>query len=65
MHEVLQKTLGLRAEFGNRAQMIIQTMDVDDAFRPFPVDSDGAAACGYLFVDFGFQFGWRGSPGWC
>ena len=33
MHEVLQRILGLRAKFGDRARIIIQTMGVKNAFR--------------------------------
>ena len=69
MHEVLQRVLGLRVKFGDRARILIQKMDVKNAFRQIPVDPDGAAAFGYvlgryLFVDLRLQFGWRGSPGW-
>ena len=69
MREVLQRILGLRAKFGGRARILIQKMDVKNAFRQIPVDPDGAAAFGYvlgryLFVDLRLQFGWRGSPGW-
>jgi len=69
MPEVLQRVLGLRVKFGDRARPLIQKMDVKNAFRQIPVDPDGAAAFGYvlgeyLFVDLRLQFGWRGSPGW-
>ena len=69
MHEVVQGVLGLRFKFGDRARILIQKMDVKNAFREIPVDPDGARVFGYvlgefLFVDLRLQFGWRGSPGW-
>ena len=68
MGKVLQRILGLRAKFGDQARILIQTMDVKNAFRQILVDPDGAAAFGYVlgrypFVDLRSQFGWRGSPG--
>ena len=69
MHEVLQRVLGLRVEFGDRARILIQKMDVKNESRQIPVDPDGAADFGYvlgeyIIVDLSLQFGWRGSPGW-
>ena len=69
MHEVVQRVLGLRVKFGDRARIVIQKMDVKNAFRQIPVDPDGARVFGYvlgefLFIDLRLQFGWRGSPGW-
>ena len=69
MHEVVQRVLGLRFKFGNRARILIRKMDVKNAFRQIPVDPDGARVFGYvlgefLLVDWRLQFGWRGSPGW-
>ena len=60
MHEVLQRVLGLRVEFGDRARILIQKMDVKNESRQIPVDPDGAAAFryvlgGYRFVDFRLQ----------
>ena len=69
MREVIQRVLGLRAKFGDRARFLIKKINVKNAFRQVPVDPDGAAAFGYvlgqyLIVDLRLQFGWRGSPGW-
>ena len=60
MHEVLQSVLGLRVMFGDQERILIQTLDVKNAFRRIPVDPDGAAAFryvlgGYRFVDFRLQ----------
>ena len=62
MHEVLQRVLGLKAKFGDRARIRIKKMDVKNAFRQIPVDPDGEAVFGYvlgeyLFVDLRLQFG--------
>ena len=69
MREVLQRIVGLRANVGDRTRIAIQTMDVKNAFRWIPVDSDGAVAFGYVrggyhFVDLRLQFGCRGNPAW-
>ena len=61
--------LGLRVKFGDRARILIKTLDVKNAFRQAPVDPDGVAVFGYVlgeyrFADLRLQFGWRGSPGW-
>ena len=69
MHEVIQRVLGLRVKFGDRALILIQKMDVQNAFRQIPVDPDRARVFGYVFGEFFFielrlQFGWRGSLGW-
>ena len=68
MREVLQRVLGLRAKYGDRARILIKQMNVKNAFRQIPVYLDGAAAFGYVLgrhftVDLRLQFGWRGSPG--
>ena len=62
MREVLQRILGSKAKFGDRARILIQKMVVKNAFRKIPVDPDGAAAFGcvlgqYLIVDLRLQFG--------
>ena len=69
MRKGLQRVLGLRVKFGDRARILIKTLDVKNAFRQIPVDPDGVTAfgyvlAGYIFVDLRLQFGWRGSPGW-
>ena len=69
MREIVQRVLGLRATFGDRAQIIIQTLDFNNAFRQISGDPDGAAGFGYvpgqcLIVDSRLQFRWEGSPGW-
>ena len=68
MHEVVQRVLGLRVKLGDRARILIQKMDVKNAFRQIAVGPDEAGVFGYvlgefLFVDLRLQFGWRGSPG--
>ena len=60
MHEVLQRVLGLKVKCEDRQRILIQTVDVQSAFRQMPVDPDGAAAFpyvlgGYRFVDFRLQ----------
>ena len=57
MHEVLQRVLGLKVKFEDRQRILIQTVDVQSAFRQMPEDPDGTAAFGYAlggyrFVDF-------------
>ena len=69
MKEILERVLGLRAKFGEGARILIQKMDVKNAFRQIGVDPDGPASFAYTFDDLVFvdlrpQFGWRGSPGW-
>ena len=69
MHEVVQRVIGLRVKFGDRAPILIHKMDVMNAFRKIPVDPDGARVFRYVLGEFLFtylrlQFGWRGSPGW-
>ena len=50
MREVIQRVLGLRAKFGDRARFLIKKINVKNAFRQVPVDPDGAAAFGYALV---------------
>ena len=69
MHELVQRVLGLRVKLGDRAQILIQQMDVENAFRQIPVDPDGAKVFGHVLGEFRFvvlrsQFGWRVSPAW-
>ena len=69
MHEVVQSVLGLRVKFGDRAWILIQNIDVKNAFRQILVDPDGDRVFGYvlrdfLFIDLRLQVGWRGSSGW-
>ena len=41
MREVLQRVLGLRAKYGDGARILIQKVDVKNAFRQIPVDPNG------------------------
>ena len=41
MHEVLQSVLGLRVMFGDQERILIEKLDVKNAFRQIPVDPDG------------------------
>ena len=47
-HEAIPRILGLRAKFGNRARILIQKMDAENASRKISVDPDGAATFGYV-----------------
>ena len=42
------ENLRVRVKFGDRARILIQTMDAKSAFRQIPVDPDGASAFGYV-----------------
>ena len=50
MCAVLQRTLGLRAMFSDRARILTTRMDVKNASKQIPIDPDGAAAFGYALV---------------
>ena len=67
--EKVRGILGLRAIFGAGRRILIQTIDVESAFRQDGEDPAGAVNFGYvlrdfLFIDLPLQFGWRGSPRW-
>ena len=48
MRDIFQRVLGLRAKYGDGARILMEKMDVNNAFGQIPVDPDGAAAFGYV-----------------
>ena len=54
MREVSQRVLELRVKFGDRARILIHKMVFKNAFRQISVDSDVAAAFGYVLVGYHF-----------
>ena len=68
LRNIIGRILYLRRRFGPRARIVLNKIDVTEAFRQVSVQWEGAPVFGYVFrelvvADRTLQFGWRSSPG--